>query len=377
MRAGDAVVVSAHRDGPVVTLRARYDDGREIVSAHTGLAPPAPGTRVAVEISREAVVEVPTADGVSLRSGDALLVVVSSRRPIRRRRRRRAPARARRRAPMPARRRPRPHSRPAPFVAACRGAASAERYRRAHGRCRRVGGSQRSPAHLRSPAMIWSKTAVTDAAEARSAAVRPGPSHWITGVTPGPHDRDAVLLARAPAGASPGSDSRGTASAARSCGRTCRSACGRGSPTSRRQPDAVDRVEGVDVDVAAVAVLRVALSGRAEAVDRAAGVGEAAEQPLPGAAVRPVRVHLELRELAAPVREVELVGGLRGHPWVEAEQRQPALPRLHRPVGPVRRLARGDEVRERRPVVGRAAVLERRPVRARSGTCPSRRRSRT
>ena len=57
---GDAVVGSAHREGPVVTLRARYDDGREIVSAHTGLAPPAPGTRVAVEIDREAVVEVPT-----------------------------------------------------------------------------------------------------------------------------------------------------------------------------------------------------------------------------------------------------------------------------------------------------------------------------
>jgi hypothetical protein len=44
-----------------VTLRARYDDGREIVSAHTGLAAPLPGTRVAVEISRAAVVEVPTA----------------------------------------------------------------------------------------------------------------------------------------------------------------------------------------------------------------------------------------------------------------------------------------------------------------------------
>ena len=57
---GDAVVVSAHRDGPVVTLRARYDDGREIVSAHTGLVPPPPGTRVAVEIDRGAVVEVPT-----------------------------------------------------------------------------------------------------------------------------------------------------------------------------------------------------------------------------------------------------------------------------------------------------------------------------
>lgn len=57
---GVAVVSSAHREGPVVTLSARYDDGREIVSAHVGLAPPSPGTRVAVEISREAVIEVPT-----------------------------------------------------------------------------------------------------------------------------------------------------------------------------------------------------------------------------------------------------------------------------------------------------------------------------
>ena len=45
---------------------------------------------------------------------------------------------------------------------------------------------QRSPAHLRSPAMIWSKIAVAEAAEARSAEVRPGPSQRSTGVTPGP-----------------------------------------------------------------------------------------------------------------------------------------------------------------------------------------------
>jgi thiamine transport system ATP-binding protein len=59
-RHGAAVIVTSHRDGPLVTLRARYEDGREIVSAHTGLAPPAVGTRVAVEIDGEAVVEVPT-----------------------------------------------------------------------------------------------------------------------------------------------------------------------------------------------------------------------------------------------------------------------------------------------------------------------------
>ena len=57
---GAAVIVVTHRDGPLVTLRARCDDGRELVSAHTGLAPPAVGTRVAVEIDGEAVVEVPT-----------------------------------------------------------------------------------------------------------------------------------------------------------------------------------------------------------------------------------------------------------------------------------------------------------------------------
>jgi thiamine transport system ATP-binding protein len=58
---GDAVVVSTQRDGPVVTLRARYDNGREIVSAQAGLAAPPPGTRVEVVIDRTAVIEVPTA----------------------------------------------------------------------------------------------------------------------------------------------------------------------------------------------------------------------------------------------------------------------------------------------------------------------------
>ncbi len=61
---GGAVVGSAQRDGPVVTLRARYDDGREIVSAHSGLASPTPGTRVSVEIDRAAVVEIPTTEAV-------------------------------------------------------------------------------------------------------------------------------------------------------------------------------------------------------------------------------------------------------------------------------------------------------------------------
>ena len=57
---GNAIVVAAHRDGPVVTLRARFDDGREIVSAQAGLAAPAPGTRVDVQVDHTAVIEVPT-----------------------------------------------------------------------------------------------------------------------------------------------------------------------------------------------------------------------------------------------------------------------------------------------------------------------------
>ncbi len=58
---GDAVVVAVQRDGPLVTLRARRDGGGEIVSAETGRTPPAPGTRVTVEIDPTAVIEIPTA----------------------------------------------------------------------------------------------------------------------------------------------------------------------------------------------------------------------------------------------------------------------------------------------------------------------------
>ena len=57
---GNAVVIATQRDGPVVTLRARFDDGREIVSAHAGLAAPTLGTRVDVQIDQTAVLEVPT-----------------------------------------------------------------------------------------------------------------------------------------------------------------------------------------------------------------------------------------------------------------------------------------------------------------------------
>src|SRR3954454_7638679 len=51
-----------------------------------------------------------------------------------------------------------------------------------------------------------------------------------------------------------------------------------------------------------------------------------------------------------------------GQPGIEPEQRLESLPRLDRPVGSVGRLATRDEVDERRTVVRRAAVLERRPV---------------
>ncbi len=57
---GDAVVESSRRDGPLVTLHARYDSGAEIVSAHAGTEQPAPGDRVRVEIDPAAVSVVPT-----------------------------------------------------------------------------------------------------------------------------------------------------------------------------------------------------------------------------------------------------------------------------------------------------------------------------
>jgi len=57
---GSAVIVASLRDGAVVTLRAQTDDGREIVSAHVGLEPPPPGTRVRVDVDPAAVIEIPT-----------------------------------------------------------------------------------------------------------------------------------------------------------------------------------------------------------------------------------------------------------------------------------------------------------------------------
>jgi thiamine transport system ATP-binding protein len=57
---GEATVVAAQRNGAAVTLRARFDDGREIVSSYAGIAAPVPGTRVRVQVDPAARIEVPT-----------------------------------------------------------------------------------------------------------------------------------------------------------------------------------------------------------------------------------------------------------------------------------------------------------------------------
>jgi hypothetical protein len=62
------------------------------------------------------------------------------------------------------------------------------------------------------------------------------------------------------------------------------------------------RIEGVDVDVAPVAVERSAVAGRLEPVDADAVVGEPPEL-VPVLAVRPVLEDVELRKRAAPVGE--------------------------------------------------------------------------
>ena len=60
MAGGDgAVVVAAERDGPVVRLRVRRDDGVELDALVTGVGHPRPGDRVAVEVDPAGVFEVP------------------------------------------------------------------------------------------------------------------------------------------------------------------------------------------------------------------------------------------------------------------------------------------------------------------------------
>ena len=59
----DAVVVASDRDGPLVRLRVRRDDGRELEAVTTDGAPPRVGDRVAVEIDPAGVFRVPVWDG--------------------------------------------------------------------------------------------------------------------------------------------------------------------------------------------------------------------------------------------------------------------------------------------------------------------------
>jgi thiamine transport system ATP-binding protein len=54
-----AVVLAAERDGAVVRLRVRRDDGTELEALATGVRHPGPGERVGVEIDPEGVIEMP------------------------------------------------------------------------------------------------------------------------------------------------------------------------------------------------------------------------------------------------------------------------------------------------------------------------------
>jgi thiamine transport system ATP-binding protein len=59
---GDAIVVSADRDGAVVRLRVRRGDGVELDALVLGIRVPAPGDQVSVEIDPAGVVDVPVWD---------------------------------------------------------------------------------------------------------------------------------------------------------------------------------------------------------------------------------------------------------------------------------------------------------------------------
>ena len=60
VRPGDgAVVLSTERDGPVVRVRVRRDDGTELEALGTGVRHPGPGDRIAIEVDADGVVEVP------------------------------------------------------------------------------------------------------------------------------------------------------------------------------------------------------------------------------------------------------------------------------------------------------------------------------
>lgn len=60
---GDAVVLLAERRGPLVRLRARLANGRELEAVTTAIDHPLPGDRVSVEIDPAGVTEVPAGPG--------------------------------------------------------------------------------------------------------------------------------------------------------------------------------------------------------------------------------------------------------------------------------------------------------------------------
>ena len=60
-----AVVVSVDRDGPLVRLRVRRDDGAELESVTTGTEHPGPGDRVSIAVDSAGVFEVPVWRGAA------------------------------------------------------------------------------------------------------------------------------------------------------------------------------------------------------------------------------------------------------------------------------------------------------------------------
>ena len=190
--------------------------------------------------------------------------------------------------------------------------------------------------------MTWSKTELNSASRWASALVSPASSTCITGMHARATDRDAVPLARGR-----GADLLARIARERPLRHEAVTerprALVRENPRLALPAGPVCRVERVDVEIAPVLVLRNALRVRCRS-RRSAGRGTCTGRRRPASArVRPVGMDLELRELAGEVREVEFDVRVVREPGIEAEERQPALPRLHRPVRPVSSLACGHE----------------------------------
>ena len=134
------------------------------------------------------------------------------------------------------------------------------------------------------------------------------------------------------------------------------------------------RVERVDVDVAAVAVGRVARAGVGEPVHGEAAVGELAVQVVEPAGVDPVPLEPQHRQRPGPVRDVQLPCALKRRAGPLAGVREQPLPRLQRPVLAVRRRARHNLPGERRAGVRPAHVVacDRFPVRRAKAAKPAR-----